>query len=288
MSKCSWYFHTLPTCELHWSCSVFLIYLPPTHTHTHTPTQAHICWKVEVRYVHSALGHSSHTTYVMSASSPGSTGPEVSLSKEEEVDLALQKNESGVESALLYAKTLSKYIKDLLGCMEKRLAMGETCIILLLMNINNRCNRKTKLWFLVLKCLSGRNFLALLIFCQIWRNIINVCCLVHLLQPFIVSSSSFLSDIEYAKSYAKMAESATTLASQQVTNLRLYLRHWSLAELVSQIVIKQRESKTHKNVAFSMFPTGLHASKWHLRFHIQERDWIQPAAHSDFIGSPKQ
>lgn len=167
----------------------FLIYLPPTHTHTHTPTQAHICWKVEVRYIHSALGHSSHTTYVMSASSPGSTGPEVSLSKEEEVDLALQKNESGVESALLYAKTLSKYIKDLLGCMEKRLAMGETCIILLLMNINNRCNRKTKLWFLVLKCLSGRNFLALLIFCQIWRNIINVCCLVHLSQPFIVSSS---------------------------------------------------------------------------------------------------
>ncbi|XP_054914286.1 rho GTPase-activating protein 29-like isoform X1 [Poeciliopsis prolifica] len=72
-------------------------------------------------------------------------GPALSLSKEEEVDLALQKNDSGVESALLYAKTLSKYIKDLLGCMEKRLAM----------------------------------------------------------------------DIEYAKSYTKMAESATTLASQQ-------------------------------------------------------------------------
>uniref|UniRef100_A0A668AJK0 Rho GTPase-activating protein 29 n=1 Tax=Myripristis murdjan TaxID=586833 RepID=A0A668AJK0_9TELE len=63
----------------------------------------------------------------------------------EEVDLTLLKNESGVESALLYAKAWSKYIKDLLAWMEKRLAM----------------------------------------------------------------------DIEYAKSYAKMAESAKTLASQQ-------------------------------------------------------------------------
>ncbi|KAM7379619.1 hypothetical protein PAMP_005161 [Pampus punctatissimus] len=72
-------------------------------------------------------------------------GPEVSLSREEEVDLTLLKNDSGVESALLYAKAWSKYIKDLLAWMDKRLAM----------------------------------------------------------------------DIEYAKSYAKMAESAKALASQQ-------------------------------------------------------------------------
>ncbi|KAG7229039.1 hypothetical protein INR49_013158, partial [Caranx melampygus] len=72
-------------------------------------------------------------------------GPEVPLSREEEVDLTLLKNDSGVESALLYAKAWSKYIKDLLAWMEKRMAM----------------------------------------------------------------------DIEYAKSYAKMAESAKTLASQQ-------------------------------------------------------------------------
>ncbi|XP_072296818.1 rho GTPase-activating protein 29-like [Eucyclogobius newberryi] len=71
--------------------------------------------------------------------------PEASLSREEEVDLRLQKNDSGVESALLYAKTWSKYIKDLLAWMDKRLAM----------------------------------------------------------------------DIEYAKNYAKMAESAKTLASRQ-------------------------------------------------------------------------
>ncbi|KAI4809497.1 hypothetical protein KUCAC02_018374 [Chaenocephalus aceratus] len=72
-------------------------------------------------------------------------GPEVPLSREEEVDLTLLNNDSGVESALLYAKAWSRYIKDLLAWMEKRLAM----------------------------------------------------------------------DIEYAKSFSKMAESAKTLASQQ-------------------------------------------------------------------------
>ncbi|XP_074544762.1 rho GTPase-activating protein 29-like isoform X2 [Halichoeres trimaculatus] len=72
-------------------------------------------------------------------------GSEVPLSREEEVDLALLKNDGGVESALLYAKAWSKYIKDLLSWMERRLAM----------------------------------------------------------------------DIEYAKNYAKMAESAKMLASQQ-------------------------------------------------------------------------
>ncbi|KAK7944341.1 hypothetical protein WMY93_000069 [Mugilogobius chulae] len=72
-------------------------------------------------------------------------GPEAPLSREQEVDRRLQKNDSGVESALLYAKAWSKYIKDLLVWMDKRLTM----------------------------------------------------------------------DIEYAKNYAKMAESAKTLASQQ-------------------------------------------------------------------------
>ncbi|XP_076601794.1 rho GTPase-activating protein 29-like isoform X1 [Chaetodon auriga] len=72
-------------------------------------------------------------------------GSEVPLSREEEVDLTLLKNDSGVESALLYAKAWSKYVKDLLAWMEKRLAM----------------------------------------------------------------------DIEYSRNYAKMAESAKALASQQ-------------------------------------------------------------------------
>uniref|UniRef100_A0AAZ3QCB2 Rho GTPase-activating protein 29 n=1 Tax=Oncorhynchus tshawytscha TaxID=74940 RepID=A0AAZ3QCB2_ONCTS len=69
----------------------------------------------------------------------------VALSKEEEVAVILQKNDSGVESALLYAKAWSKYTKDLLAWVDKRLGL----------------------------------------------------------------------DIECAKSYAKMAESAKTLASQQ-------------------------------------------------------------------------
>uniref|UniRef100_A0A8C6P9R0 Rho GTPase-activating protein 29 n=1 Tax=Nothobranchius furzeri TaxID=105023 RepID=A0A8C6P9R0_NOTFU len=80
-----------------------------------------------------------------SVSSADITEPELSRSREEEVDLTLLKNDSGVESALLYAKAWSKYIKDLLGWMEKRAAM----------------------------------------------------------------------DIDYAKSYTKMAETAKTLASQQ-------------------------------------------------------------------------
>ncbi|KAM9790728.1 rho GTPase-activating protein 29-like isoform X1 [Syngnathus typhle] len=54
-------------------------------------------------------------------------GPDVSLSREEEVDLTLLKHDSGVESALLYAKAWSKYIKDLLGWMEKRVTMDMEC-----------------------------------------------------------------------------------------------------------------------------------------------------------------
>lgn len=62
----------------------------------------------------------------MDFSSVDFLGSEVPQSREEEVDLTLLKNDSGVESALLYAKTCSKYIKDLLAWMEKRLAIGET------------------------------------------------------------------------------------------------------------------------------------------------------------------
>lgn len=53
-------------------------------------------------------------------------GSEAPLSREEEVDLALLKHDSGVESALLYAKAWSRYIKDLLAWVEKRLAMGKS------------------------------------------------------------------------------------------------------------------------------------------------------------------
>ncbi|XP_078054436.1 rho GTPase-activating protein 45-like isoform X2 [Mustelus asterias] len=41
----------------------------------------------------------------------------------EEVDIILQKSEGGVEAALQYAKTVSKYMKDLISYLEKRTAL---------------------------------------------------------------------------------------------------------------------------------------------------------------------
>lgn len=41
----------------------------------------------------------------------------------EEVDIILQRSEGGVDSALTYAKTISKYMKDLIGYVEKKLAL---------------------------------------------------------------------------------------------------------------------------------------------------------------------
>ncbi|KAK6302178.1 hypothetical protein J4Q44_G00265330 [Coregonus suidteri] len=49
-------------------------------------------------------------------------GPE-----EEDVGLTLQRNVSGVESALLYAKAWSKYTKDLLAWVDKRLGLDIEC-----------------------------------------------------------------------------------------------------------------------------------------------------------------
>lgn len=43
----------------------------------------------------------------------------------EDVDRTLQQQDSGVESALLYAKAWSKYTKELLAWVEKRLSIGE-------------------------------------------------------------------------------------------------------------------------------------------------------------------
>ncbi|KAL0966909.1 hypothetical protein UPYG_G00302120 [Umbra pygmaea] len=54
-------------------------------------------------------------------------GAEVGLSKEEEIDLVLQKNDNCVESALLYAKAWSNYTKDLLAWVDKRLGMDIEC-----------------------------------------------------------------------------------------------------------------------------------------------------------------
>lgn len=43
----------------------------------------------------------------------------------EEVDVILQHSEGGVDSALHYAKTISKYMKDLISYVEKRTSLGK-------------------------------------------------------------------------------------------------------------------------------------------------------------------
>uniref|UniRef100_A0AAR2IQU9 Rho GTPase activating protein 45b n=1 Tax=Pygocentrus nattereri TaxID=42514 RepID=A0AAR2IQU9_PYGNA len=48
------------------------------------------------------------------------------LMSAEEVDILLQRSEGGVDSALMYAKTISKYMKDLIGYVEKRITLGKT------------------------------------------------------------------------------------------------------------------------------------------------------------------
>lgn len=42
-----------------------------------------------------------------------------------EVDVILQRSEGGVDSALLYAKTIAKYMKDLMSYVEKRFSLGQ-------------------------------------------------------------------------------------------------------------------------------------------------------------------
>lgn len=43
----------------------------------------------------------------------------------EEVDMLLQRCEGGVDVALNYAKNMAKYMKDIIGYLEKRSALGE-------------------------------------------------------------------------------------------------------------------------------------------------------------------
>uniref|UniRef100_A0A4W5R271 Rho GTPase activating protein 45 n=1 Tax=Hucho hucho TaxID=62062 RepID=A0A4W5R271_9TELE len=45
------------------------------------------------------------------------------FSRAEEVDIMLQRSEGGVDSALAYAKTISKYMKDLISYVEKRTSL---------------------------------------------------------------------------------------------------------------------------------------------------------------------
>uniref|UniRef100_A0A671U486 Rho GTPase activating protein 45 n=1 Tax=Sparus aurata TaxID=8175 RepID=A0A671U486_SPAAU len=51
------------------------------------------------------------------------TGSDGGAFRIEEVDVILQRSEGGVDSALLYAKTISKYMKDLMTYVEKRTSL---------------------------------------------------------------------------------------------------------------------------------------------------------------------
>ncbi|AWP11181.1 putative minor histocompatibility protein HA-1 [Scophthalmus maximus] len=63
-----------------------------------------------------------------SATGPGADGGHFrsdlqDMGRVEEVDVILQRSEGGVDSALLYAKTISKYMKDLINYVEKRISL---------------------------------------------------------------------------------------------------------------------------------------------------------------------
>lgn len=47
----------------------------------------------------------------------------------EEVDMLLQRCEGGVDAALQYAKNMAKYMKDLIGYLEKRTALGASWVL---------------------------------------------------------------------------------------------------------------------------------------------------------------
>lgn len=57
--------------------------------------------------------------------SSGSAHPSPARPPAEAVDVMLQRCEGGVDAALQYAKTISKYMKDLIGYLEKKTTLGE-------------------------------------------------------------------------------------------------------------------------------------------------------------------
>lgn len=93
-------------------------------------------------------------------------------------------------------------------------------------------------------------------------------------EKFLFSCGA-LSDIECAKTYAKMAESAKTLANQQVSEQRTL---WNLYS----------EPLGHRPETISIFVSGVHALPRDIRGSVQERHWVQPAGTADRSRPPKQ
>lgn len=50
----------------------------------------------------------------------------------QEVDILLQRSEGGVDSALNYAKFIAKYMKDIISYVDKRIALGNAMLFILL------------------------------------------------------------------------------------------------------------------------------------------------------------
>ncbi len=48
----------------------------------------------------------------------------VSAVSPQEVDILLQRSEGGVDSALIYAKSIAKYMKDIISYVDKRITLG--------------------------------------------------------------------------------------------------------------------------------------------------------------------
>lgn len=86
-------------------------------------TQTQLSRRPENAFLHT-LAERNDGTPLYCGPSGGFSGPS-SPFRAEDVDKTLQQQDSGVESALLYAKAWSKYTKELLAWVEKRLSIGE-------------------------------------------------------------------------------------------------------------------------------------------------------------------
>lgn len=66
--------------------------------------------------------------------------PCVSTVSPQEVDILLQHSEGGVDSALNYAKSIAKYMKDIISYVDKRITLGNdisfTCLEIFEMHVS--------------------------------------------------------------------------------------------------------------------------------------------------------
>uniref|UniRef100_A0A673LS45 Rho GTPase-activating protein 29 n=1 Tax=Sinocyclocheilus rhinocerous TaxID=307959 RepID=A0A673LS45_9TELE len=79
-----------------------------------------LAWSAERQNIH-------RTSFENLSEDSGGCNQNDLLSTVGQVDLLLLKNDSGVESALLYTKAWSKYTKDMLAWVEKRLSLDMEC-----------------------------------------------------------------------------------------------------------------------------------------------------------------